>query len=131
MCLVCLMFNEVCRSLGAKNIKTVNPNNLKEMKKTLKWAFDLDEPAVIVTRWPCLLKQLTEEERNTYTRNGKVCEVDDDECDGCGVCLKIGCPAMSLNKDLDVVEIKAESCVACEVCSQVCPQKAINTLESR
>ncbi|PJC86820.1 indolepyruvate ferredoxin oxidoreductase subunit alpha [Vibrio sp. HA2012] len=126
-----LSIEEVCRSLGAKHIRTVNPNDLKETSKALKWAFDLDEPSVIITRWPCLLKQLSDDEVNTYTRNGKVCEVDEDVCDGCGVCLKIGCPAMALNRDLDIVEINPASCVACEVCAQVCPESAIKTLESR
>jgi len=120
----------VARALGAKNIKTVNPNNLKETKSALSWAYSLNEPSVIITRWPCVLKQLSDDELNTYTRNGKVCQVDDDLCDGCGVCLKVGCPSLALNKETDVVEIDPISCVACEVCSQVCPERAIEILEA-
>ncbi len=119
---------EVCKALGAKNIKTVNPHHLKETRAALKWAFELDEPSVIVTRYPCVLKKYTEEELELYKRPGSTCKVDEDECDGCGVCLKIGCPSLVMNKDLDVVQIDANSCVACEVCSQVCPQSAIETL---
>jgi indolepyruvate ferredoxin oxidoreductase alpha subunit len=125
-----LSIEDVARSLGAKHITTVNPNDLKATRTALENAFSLDEPSVIVTRWPCLLKQKSEEEINTYTRNGQLCEVDEDSCDGCGVCLKIGCPAMSLNSDIDVVEINPESCVACEVCAQVCPERAIQTVEA-
>ena len=44
---------------GIKNVKTIDPNNLEQVNKTLDWALELDEPSVIITRWPCVLKKLS------------------------------------------------------------------------
>lgn len=44
------------RAMGVKNVKVVNPNKLSEMKEAMDEALALDEPSVIITRWPCILK---------------------------------------------------------------------------
>jgi TPP-dependent indolepyruvate ferredoxin oxidoreductase alpha subunit len=33
---------------------------LNEVKDAIKWALDLDEPSVIVARYPCAVKKYTE-----------------------------------------------------------------------
>ncbi len=116
---------EVCRSLGVKNIQTINPNDLKKVKETLKWAMELDEPVVIITRWPCVLKKFSQEDKTEFGNIFSKYHVDIEACTACKACLKAGCPAISLSKDSKKVEIAQASCTGCGVCAQICPAEAI------
>ncbi len=49
-------------------------------------------------------------------------------CNGCKVCLRAGCTALSLVRDEDGerrVEIAADVCNGCGVCAQLCKSGAI------
>lgn len=115
------------RALGAKNVRTVNPLNLAEVREALQWAFSLTEAAVVITRYPCALKKYTKEDLTEFGKLGK-CTVDPDKCIGCRLCVKTGCPALIYNKDTKKVNIDASQCTGCEICSQVCPKQAIEKL---
>ena len=118
---------ELVKACGVKHIRTINPNNLSQVKESLDWAFELDEPSVIIARWPCALKKFSrqdiEEFNNPFTFK---CSVDTDICIGCKLCMKIGCPAISFKSEEKMVSIDSNKCVGCEVCSQVCPKDAIS-----
>ncbi|CED93296.1 Indolepyruvate oxidoreductase subunit IorA [Romboutsia ilealis] len=118
---------ELVKACGVKHIRTINPNNLSQVKETLDWAFNLEEPSVIITRWPCVLKKFSkqdiEEFNNPFTSK---CSVDTDKCIGCKLCMKTGCPAISFKSEEKLVCIDKNQCVGCEVCSQVCPKDAIS-----
>lgn len=117
---------QIVKALGAKNVAVINPNDINLVKETLKWALSLDEPSVIITRWPCVLKKLTAEDRlefaNVFQAKYKV---NDEICTGCKLCLKGGCPAISLNVEKNRTVIDSLQCVGCGVCSQICRVKAI------
>jgi indolepyruvate ferredoxin oxidoreductase alpha subunit len=116
----------VVKALGVKHIRTVNPNDLREMKDALNWAVGLDELSVIVTRWPCVLKRMTAEEKETYNNPfTTTCAVDESKCIGCKLCLKSGCPALSFETVAKKAKIDPVQCVGCEVCNQICPKGAI------
>ena len=118
---------ELVKACGVKHIRTINPNNLSQVKETLDWAFNLEEPSVIITRWPCALKKFSrqdiEEFNNPFTFK---CSVDTDKCIGCKLCMKTGCPAISFKSEEKLVCIDKNQCLGCEVCSQVCPKDAIS-----
>ena len=118
---------ELVKACGVKHIRTINPNNLSQVKETLDWAFNLEEPSVIITRWPCALKKFSrqdiEEFNNPFTSK---CSVDTDKCIGCKLCMKTGCPAISFKSEEKLVCIDKNQCLGCEVCSQVCPKDAIS-----
>jgi indolepyruvate ferredoxin oxidoreductase alpha subunit len=121
---------EVVKALGVKNIKTVNPNNLKEMKDAFDWAIGLDELSVIIARWPCVLKRISAEEKQTYNNPfTTVCKVDESKCIGCKLCIKSGCPVLRFETAEKKAKIDPVQCVGCEVCSQICPKGAIVTEE--
>ena len=114
------------KACGVKNIKVVDPNNLKQVRDTLDWAYELDEASVIVTRWPCVLKKFSKADINEFNNPFKTkCYVDENGCIGCKMCIKIGCPAISFDKETKLSTIDKDQCVGCGVCKQVCPKDII------
>lgn len=120
----------VVRAVGITQVRSVNPLDLTAMKETLDWAFSItDEPSVIITKWPCVLKTFTEEELKQYAVYQDPCEVDEDTCIGCKRCLQTGCPALRYQGDNKKASISQPDCVGCSVCLQVCPVQAIRYRE--
>lgn len=116
---------KVVKALGIDHIRTVNPLKLKEVKEAFAWAMELDDPSVIITRWPCVLKKMTEQDKTEFGDYSGTCKVKEEVCIGCRACIRTGCPALRFNKERKKVKIDDKQCVGCEVCLQVCPVKAI------
>ena len=74
-----------------------------------------DEPSLIISRRPCALLK-------TVKHNPPL-KVNKDKCKSCKMCMKIGCPAISM-KD-GKAEIDFTQCVGCNVCTQMCKFDAI------
>ena len=122
-----IVIEDLVRAIGVKHVFVINPNDLKEVDETLDKCLAItDEPSVIITRWPCALKKFSKEDKAEFdslfvTRN----KVVEEDCIGCRACLKAGCPAMSYNAETKKVSINGAQCVGCDVCTQICPKKAI------
>ena len=121
-----IRIEDLVRAIGMKHVYVINPNNLQEVDDTLDKCLALDEPSVIITRWPCALKKFSKEDKAEFdslfvTKN----KVDEEKCVGCRLCLKAGCPAMSYDRKAKKVHINKAQCVGCDVCTQVCPKAAI------
>jgi indolepyruvate ferredoxin oxidoreductase alpha subunit len=114
----------LCKAMGIKgeNIYLVNPLELDAVGAALDDALSKDEPTVIITRWPCILKKFSPEDRSEFGSAQGRCEIDQDACRKCGQCVKTGCPAICSG---DSVVIDGGACVGCTVCLQVCPFGAI------
>ena len=117
---------ELVRAIGVKHVKVIDPNDLSAVDDALDECLKLEEPSVIITRWPCALKKFSKEDKAEFsplftTRN----KVDAEKCIGCRACLRCGCPAMSYDAASKTVVIKAEQCLGCNVCAQICPKDAI------
>ena len=117
---------QLVKACGVKNVRTVNPNNLDEVKEALDWAVSLDEYSVIITRYPCALKKFSQADKeefgDLFTDKYKV---DEEKCIGCKKCTKVGCPAISFDKENKKANVDRTQCIGCSVCSQVCPKEAI------
>lgn len=118
----------VVRAFGIKNVKTINPHKLDEVKESLKWAMAFDEPAIIITRYPCALKKYSEADVEEFGPLTNKYYVDEEICIGCKKCTKTGCPAIHFRIEEKKSSINPDQCVGCRVCSQVCPVDAIQLL---
>ena len=117
---------EIAKALGVEHVKTVNPLELGELKEALDWAYSLDEPSVIISRWPCALKRLSEYDKKEFDYKPGKCEIDQEKCIGCKMCVNTGCPAIYFDKATKKSSINDTQCIGCELCMQVCPVKAIS-----
>ena len=116
----------LCKAIGVKdeNIITVNPNHLDEVEAALDKLLGKDEPTVLITRWPCVLKKFSQQDIDEFpTLHKTQCVIDQDKCKNCKMCVKTGCPALISTKEKVVID--KTSCNGCTVCKQVCPFKAI------
>ena len=121
----------IALAFGFRNVRVINPNQLDEVKDALDWALGLQEPSVIITRWPCALKKQTaldkEEFKGSFT---SVYWVNEEVCIGCKKCTRTGCPAIVFQFTKKKSSIDPEKCVGCSVCAQVCPVQAIQKVEA-
>lgn len=120
----------LCKAVGVKeeNIWRVNPLKLDETRKALDEAIAKDEPTVVITRWPCVLKKSSQQDLDEFTDLHKhQCNIDQDKCKNCKMCVKTGCPALISTKENVVID--KTSCVGCKVCLQVCPFDAISEVD--
>lgn len=119
------------RAIGIQHIKTIDPNNLQVVKETLDEFLALDEPSVIITKWPCALKKFSVEDKREFAGAfTKKMVVDRDKCIGCKKCMTCGCPAISFDAEHKKAVIDDIQCVGCGVCNQLCPTKAIGEKEA-
>lgn len=105
---------KLSEAIGVKRVRIVDSFNLKEVENAVDEAMNTDDTMVIVAKGPCAL---------IPPRPQGECRIDQDKCKKCGLCLRIGCPAIS-KKD-GIFSIDPDQCTGCTVCMQVCPFDAI------
>ncbi|MDD2856424.1 MAG: thiamine pyrophosphate-dependent enzyme, partial [Desulfuromonadaceae bacterium] len=122
---VAIDFPMLCKSIGVKNIRVVNPFDLDETERVLNEEMNRSETSVIITNKPCVLvkREGVFQKEPPYT-------VSEEKCTGCRACLKIGCPAIEWRTSKDDVKkgkahIDALLCTGCDVCRQLCKFEAI------
>lgn len=106
---------ELCHAIGIKRVRVVDPYDLKQCEDAIKEELAVAEPSVIISRRPCMLLK--------YVKPKPALKINPDKCVGCKMCMKLGCPAISI-KDKKAV-IDATQCVGCAVCEQLCKTNAI------
>ena len=105
----------LAHAVGIKRVTVVDPYNLKETRDAIHAELEADEPSLIISRRPCALLK-------TVKHNPPL-KVNKDKCKSCKMCMKIGCPAISM-KD-GKASIDFTQCVGCNVCTQMCKFDAI------
>lgn len=109
----------VARACGMQNVVRVNPYDLAATRSVLKQAIDSDEPWLIISEGPCVLKE--------RRLQGPRWQVDAPLCIQCGKCLKLGCPAIEGQAAIPQVDL--DQCTGCGLCAQVCPVNAFKAVE--
>lgn len=105
----------LARAVGAASVRTVDPHDLSATLEVLKEETAASHLSVIIAKAPCAL--LVKTRKDPYS-------VDADRCTKCGVCVRLGCPAISRD-DSGRAVIDAALCVGCTQCVQVCRFEAI------
>ncbi|MBR3767656.1 MAG: indolepyruvate ferredoxin oxidoreductase subunit alpha [Clostridia bacterium] len=104
----------LCKAVGASSVRIADPFNVKEFEKVVKEELEKDEPSVIIAQRPCALLK-------TVKYTGKC--VITDKCKNCKMCLKAGCPAITVKDGKPVID--ATQCNGCSLCINICPFDAI------
>jgi indolepyruvate ferredoxin oxidoreductase alpha subunit len=117
-----IRIEDIAKACGVKNVKVVDPYNVKKMIKTVRKFLRKKDVSVIVAKRECRLL--------TVRRMSKVgikipkFEIVPNKCRKCGICLyHFACPAMYVEGNN--FKIDKNLCWGCGVCAQVCPYKAI------
>ena len=108
----------LCHAVGVEHVVVADPFDVKAFERVVKEEVERDEPSVIIAQRPCaLLKTVKYSGRALIT----------DRCKNCHVCMKLGCPAISLVEG--AVQIDPNQCNGCGLCVNVCPFGAIEKEE--
>ena len=109
-----LPLDDLVKTIGVKDLHIVDSYNLSEVEEAVRKATNTDGVSVVICKHPCALLK-------TYKAKPAL---HIDGCKKCGMCLKIGCPAINKQKDGSVM-INPAQCVGCGVCQQLCKFSAI------
>lgn len=112
---------QIVTALGVKNVKVVNPFDVKELKKVISEEVKREELSVVIVKSPCAL--LDKSPKVPYI-------IDQDVCKKCGMCMQPGCSAITKMKDGTML-INDTMCNGCGLCASVCPFGAIKKAEVR
>ena len=111
---------ELCKAIGVPNVITVDAFDIVELEKVIKAAVNGDVLTVIIAKAPCALLK---GQKFPYK-----CVCDTEKCKKCGMCLKIGCPAITKQAD-GTIKIDQTMCNGCGLCKSYCKFNAIDKVE--
>ncbi len=104
----------LCKAVGVERVVVADPFDIKHFEEVVKTEVEADEPSVIIAQRPCALLKTVK-----YTG---VCQIND-KCRNCKMCMKLGCPAITVRGGKVVID--ATQCNGCGLCVNVCPFGAI------
>ena len=109
---------KLAESMGIKDARRVDAYDVAAVRAAIKEAVENPEASFLVMQGKCVLL-----DRGRWSA---ALVVDQDECSACGLCLRLGCPALSKDEN-GKTRIDPIFCVGelCSMCAQVCPKKCI------
>jgi len=106
------------KATGIHNVRVIDPFNLKDSEIALKEEIERDEPSVIIFKRPCALLDKSQ---------ASPLRINSEKCTSCGLCLRLGCPA--IQKKDDGMVINDALCNGCRLCIQVCRFNAMEGVD--
>lgn len=106
----------LCKAIGIRRVRVVDPYDLQQCEAVIQEEAAAAEPSVVISRRPCALLK--------YVKAKPALSVSAEQCKGCKMCMKIGCPAISMREGKAVVD--GTLCTGCGVCGQLCRFGAFN-----
>jgi len=100
----------LCKAVGIERVRVIDPNNLKQCEEAITEEMAAPGASVIITRRPCRLLKTS--------KINPPLVVDEEKCTGCAVCMRIGCPSISVISNK--AQIDRTQCVGCRLCTQLC-----------
>jgi indolepyruvate ferredoxin oxidoreductase alpha subunit len=109
---------KLVESVGVECVLTVDPYDLKKLRKTLWEAIRHPGPAVVIAQHACLR---IEEERKKHR---EPVHFEAEDCNQCKLCFDLGCPAMEWDDATGPI-IDELQCVGCAMCAELCATDAL------
>ncbi len=106
---------KLANAVGIERVTVADPFDLDNFEKVVKEEIASDEPSVIISQRPCALLKTV--------NYGAPCVIDSEKCKNCKMCMKLGCPAISIKNGK--ISIDASQCNGCMLCTNVCKFGAI------
>ncbi len=100
----------LCHALGIERVRVVDPYDLRQCEEVIREETSVKAPSVIISRRPCALLK--------YVEHKKPLLVDSEKCKSCKMCMKVGCPAISMVDGKATIDNTL--CTGCGVCMQLC-----------
>lgn len=108
----------LCRAIGVPNVIEINSFDIQELERRIRESVNGDILTVIIAKAPCVLLK--------GQKFPNKCVAISEKCKKCGMCLKIGCPAIT--KTPNGIHIDATMCNGCGLCKSYCKFNAIETV---
>ncbi len=105
----------LCHAVGINRVRVVDPYDLSACETAIKEELAAAEPSVIISRRPCALLK--------YVKHSAPLVVDNDKCKSCKACMRVGCPAISMQDGK--AKVDNTLCTGCGVCAQLCKFDAL------
>jgi len=111
---------KIVKAAGVEFLETINPLNIKKSENVFMNALQSNGVAVVISKYPCMLIKSREKKDKRV-----IIEVLEDQCNDCETCLQeLTCPAL-YTSETGKIKIDTSVCRQCNVCIQICPEKAI------
>jgi indolepyruvate ferredoxin oxidoreductase alpha subunit len=106
----------LCRACGVTFVETIDPYDVTGMVNILQESKKREGVKVIIAKQMCVIMA-----RRTGVKRGRYM-VDTETCNGCGTCVRYGCPAIEFSDEKARI---TDLCNGCAVCADLCPTGAI------
>lgn len=110
---------ELCRVVGVDSVRVVDPWNLEETEAVLREEMESPRTSVVISLRDCVMRE---------RGSGVFYRVDEEECNGCKRCLRLGCPALVMRGETAVVQ--EDLCAGCSMCAQICHPGALKEVKA-
>lgn len=104
----------LCHAVGVDKVTVADPFDVEHFEVVVREHLAAEEPSVIIAQRPCALLK-----KAGYTG----CCTITDACKNCKMCMRLGCPAISMTKNGPVIDDTL--CNGCGLCTHVCKFGAI------
>jgi indolepyruvate ferredoxin oxidoreductase, alpha subunit len=108
-----LKTEDVAKACGVDKVYVLDPYKIKDNRPLFRQILSEPGPAVIVSKQACALLVPRKPAKRVIA----------EQCNGCKLCMSLGCPAMSFINDKAVID--TAFCVGCGMCCELCAKEAI------
>ncbi len=108
-----LKTEDVAKACGVDKVYVLDPYKIKDNRPLFRQILAEPGPAVIVSKQACALLVPRKPAKRVVA----------EQCNGCKLCMSLGCAAMSFINDKVVID--TAFCVGCGMCCELCAKEAI------